>query len=72
MYSSGYDHGTRFVDHGRNMLIAATIMFVVAQLPPQRLMSFAVPLYTLGVALLVAVALFGITKQGRDALAQHG
>jgi rod shape determining protein RodA len=24
MYSSGYDHGTRFVDHGRNMLIAAT------------------------------------------------
>ena len=22
MYSSGYDHGTRFVDHGRNMLIA--------------------------------------------------
>ena len=29
MYSSGYDHGTRFVDHGRNMLIAGTIMFVV-------------------------------------------
>ena len=52
MYSSGYDHGTRFVDHGRNMLIAATVMFVVAQLPPQRLMSFAVPLYTLGVAKL--------------------
>jgi rod shape determining protein RodA len=23
MYSSGFDHGTRFVDHGRNMLIAA-------------------------------------------------
>ncbi len=64
MYSSGYDHGTRFVDHGRNMLIAATVMFVVAQLPPQRLMSFAVPLYTLGVALLVAVAVFGITRKG--------
>jgi rod shape determining protein RodA len=64
MYSSGYDHGTRFVDHGRNMLIAATLMFVVAQLPPQRLMSFAVPLYTLGVALLVAVAVFGITRKG--------
>ncbi len=64
MYSSGYDHGTRFMDHGRNMLLAATIMFVVAQVPPQRLMSFAVPLYLLGVALLVAVALFGITKKG--------
>ena len=64
MYSSGFDHGTRFADHGRNMLIAAGIMFVVAQVPPQRLMSLAVPLYSLGVALLVAVALFGITKKG--------
>ena len=64
MYSSGYDHGSRFVDHGRNMLIAASIMFVVAQVPPQRLMAFAVPMYTLGVALLIAVALFGITKKG--------
>jgi rod shape determining protein RodA len=64
MYSSGYDHGTRFVDHARNMVLAGTIMFVVAQVPPQRLMSFAVPLYVLGVALLVAVAVFGITKKG--------
>jgi len=64
MYSSGYDHGTRFVDHGRNMLLAGAIMFVVAQVPPQRLMSFAVPVYVLGVGLLVAVAVFGITKKG--------
>jgi rod shape determining protein RodA len=64
MYSSGFDHGTRFEDHGRNMLIAATIMFVVAQVPPQRLMALAVPLYVLGVTLLVAVAVFGITKKG--------
>jgi rod shape determining protein RodA len=64
MYSSGFDHGTRFEDHGRNMLIAATIMFVVAQIPPQRLMALAVPLYILGVTLLVAVAVFGITKKG--------
>ena len=64
MYSSGYDHGTRFVDHGRNMFIAASIMFVVAQIPPQRLMTLAVPIYTIGVLLLVAVAIFGITKKG--------
>jgi rod shape determining protein RodA len=64
MYSSGYDHGTRFADHGRNMLIAGMLMFVVAQVPPQRLMSFAVPLYVVGVALLVAVAVFGVTKKG--------
>eukprot|EP01034_Spumella_vulgaris_P045237 gene45237-56336_t len=64
MYSSGYDHGTRFADHGRNMLIAATILFLVAQVPPQKIMAFAVPLYAAGVALLFAVALFGITKKG--------
>ncbi|WP_455554369.1 rod shape-determining protein RodA [Comamonas sp.] len=64
MYSAGYDHGTRFVDHGRNMLLAASILFVVAQIPPQKLMLAAVPLYSLGVALLVAVLLFGITKKG--------
>ena len=64
MYSSGYDHGTRFVDHARNMVIAATVMFLVAQIPPQRLMELAVPLYTFGVVLLIAVAIFGITKKG--------
>lgn len=64
MYSSGYDHGTRFVDHARNMLIAGTLLFAVAQVPPQRIMALAVPLYLAGVTLLVAVALFGITKKG--------
>ena len=64
MYSSGFDSGTRFVDHGRNMLIAGGIMFVVAQIPPQRLMALAVPLYIVGVGLLIAVAIFGITKKG--------
>ncbi len=64
MYSSGYDQGSRFEDHGRNMLLAGFILFVVAQIPPQRLMSLAIPLYVVGVALLVAVAVFGVTKKG--------
>ena len=64
MYSAGYDHGTRFVDHARNMLLAGLILFAVAQVPPQRLMGFAVPLYSLGMLLLVATALFGITRKG--------
>ena len=64
MYSSGFDHGTRFADHARNMLLAGFIMFVVAQVPPQRLMRFALPVYVVGVALLIAVAVFGITKKG--------
>ena len=64
MYSSGHDQGTRFEDHGRNMLIAGAVLFFVAQIPPQRLMALAVPLYVLGVTLLIAVAVFGITKKG--------
>ena len=64
MYSSGYDHGMRFSDHARNMLLAGFVMFVVAQIAPQRLMTLAVPLYVLGVSLLIAVAIFGVTKKG--------
>ena len=64
MFSSGYDHGTRFADHARNMVIAGSIMFMVAQIPPQRLMNLAVPIYTVGVLLLVAVPIFGIKKKG--------
>jgi len=66
MYSAGYDHGTRFVDHGRNMLLALGVLFLVAQVPPQKLQRLAVPLYVIGVALLVVTALpgLGITKKG--------
>ena len=63
MYSSSGDNGL-FWDHARNMLLAGFIMFVVAQIPPHRLMTFALPLYSFGVALLIAVALFGLTKKG--------
>ncbi|MFT7722502.1 MAG: rod shape-determining protein RodA [Roseateles sp.] len=64
MYSAGFDHGTRFVDHARNMALGLGLMFIVAQVPPQRLMAVAIPLYAAGVALLLATAAFGITKKG--------
>ena len=64
MYSAGFDHGTRFVDHGRNMMIAVLILWLVAQVPPHRLMALAVPIYLIGVALLIATALFGVTRKG--------
>lgn len=44
--------------------IALVVMRVVAQIPPQRLMQLALPLYLLGVVLLVAVALFGDIAKG--------
>jgi len=64
MYSVGFDNGSRFLDQGRNMLLAAGALFLVAQVPPQRLMAMAVPLYTAGILLLVATAVFGLTKKG--------
>jgi rod shape determining protein RodA len=64
MYSVGFDHGTRFVDHGRNLMIAGLILFVVAQVPPQKLLSVALPLYLVTLLLLVGVELFGIERKG--------
>ena len=66
MYSAGFDQGTRFVDHGRNMVLAALVLFAVAQVPPQQLMRVAIPLYIVGVLLLVATALpgIGLTRKG--------
>jgi rod shape determining protein RodA len=66
MYSAGYDHGTRFVDHGRNMLLALAVLFLASQVPPQKLQQLAVPLYIVGVVLLLITALpgVGITKKG--------
>jgi rod shape determining protein RodA len=64
MYSAGFDHGTRFIDHGRNMLIALVVLWFASQVPPQRLMQLAVPIYSVGIALLIATLLFGMTKKG--------
>ena len=64
MYSAGFDHGTRFTGHARNMLLGLLVLFAAAQVPPQLLMRLAVPLYVLGVALLVATAVAGLTKKG--------
>ncbi len=64
MYSSGYDNGERFSQHGRNMLMALGVMLLVAQVPLPVIMRFVPVLYAIGVALLLAVALFGITRKG--------
>lgn len=47
-----------------HLAIALVLMRVVAQIPPPRLMQLAVPLYLLGIALLVATALFGEISKG--------
>lgn len=47
-----------------NVAVAIVVMRAVAQIPPQRLMHLAVPVYLAGVLLLVAVALFGDVSKG--------
>jgi rod shape determining protein RodA len=64
LYSAGIDFPGRVEDQLRNIMVAFIIMWVAATIPPQTLMRFAVPLYTLGVTLLIAVAVFGIVKKG--------
>lgn len=64
MYSAGLDFPGRLENHLRNIVVAFFVMWIVANIPPQTLMRFAIPLYTVGVSLLIAVALFGLIKKG--------
>lgn len=64
LYSAGIDFPGRVEDQLRNILIGFVVMWIAAIIPPQTLMRFAVPVYTVGVALLVAVAAFGMIKKG--------
>ncbi len=54
----------RFADQFRNFLLAFAVMWVVALIPPPQLMRLAPYVYIVGVALLVAVELFGETSKG--------
>ncbi len=62
--SATFDGNNRTVSQGINMGVALVIMWFVSRLPPQKLMRFAVPLYVLGVILLIGVFLFGIKVNG--------
>ncbi|MFL9923869.1 rod shape-determining protein RodA [Herbaspirillum lusitanum] len=64
LYSAGMNFPGRVEDQLRNILIAFIVMWIAANVSPQTLLRFAVPVYTVGVTLLIAVALFGIVKKG--------
>ncbi len=64
VYSATYDSTHRMMSQAANMGIALVVMWFVSRLPPQKLMSFAIPLYLIGLILLVAVFLFGIKVNG--------
>ena len=62
--SASVDVPTRIQDQLRNIVLTFILMWALSMLPTQTLMRFAVPLYSVGITLLIAVALFGITKKG--------
>ena len=64
MRSAAMDTEWRFDGQIRNFVLAFFGMWVVALIPPKWLMKLAVPGYLLGIALLVAVMLFGQTSKG--------
>jgi rod shape determining protein RodA len=64
LYSAGNDYPWRITDQVRNFGIALALLFVIANVSPQVLMRLAVPVYLIGVGLLVATALHGVTVKG--------
>ena len=64
LYSAAIDMPGRVEDQLRNILLSYVVMLVIAYMPTQLLMRVAVPLYTVGVALLIAVAMFGLIRKG--------
>lgn len=64
MFSAGHDFPGRFEAHLRNVLVALVALWLAALAPRAWLMRLAVPLFFAGVALLIAVALFGDVAKG--------
>jgi rod shape determining protein RodA len=64
LYSAGADFPWRVTDQLRNFGIALLVMFIAANVSPSLLMRLAVPVYLVGVGLLIATELSGTIVKG--------
>ena len=64
LYSASYDVPGRVAAQVANLAVALAAMWIVAQVPPQTMMRFAIPAYLVGLGFLVAVALAGDVVNG--------
>jgi rod shape determining protein RodA len=64
LYSAAYENPARILNQLVSLGVALTAMWIAAQIPPQTLMRLAVPAYVVGLAFLIAVALFGDVVNG--------
>jgi rod shape determining protein RodA len=62
--ASGGGSFDRALGQLRNFSVALVALWFVANIPPQRLMRLAIPVYTVGLVLLIAVALGGEIRNG--------
>jgi rod shape determining protein RodA len=62
--SASQNTPVRFEDELRNLALSFAVMWIVSRIPPKWLEMAAVWIYGLGVALLIAVAIFGLIKKG--------
>jgi rod shape determining protein RodA len=62
--ASGGGSGERLIGQGRNLAVAFVALWIFAHIHPQLLMRLALPVYVMGLALLVGVALFGEIRNG--------
>lgn len=64
LYSASGQNVDRVYAQGINMLVALSVMWLAANIPPQKLQRIAPSLYVFGVLLLISVALFGTVSHG--------
>lgn len=62
--SASQNTPVRFEDELRNLVLSFIVMWIVSRIPPKWLEMAAVWIYGIGVALLIAVAIFGLIKKG--------
>jgi len=64
LYSASGQSMDRMLSQGVNIVVACCVLWVFANIPPQHLQRVAVPLYLLGILLLIGVFLFGDVSKG--------
>ncbi len=64
LYSAGYSFPWRITAQIRNIVVAVIAMIIVANVPVSWLRRIAIPVYVVGVLLLLATLFFGVSVKG--------
>ena len=64
LYSAGSESAGLVERQMVRLGLAFIVMLVMAQIPPRILAAWALPLYTIGILMLLAVTFFGVTGKG--------